>query len=108
MVPDPNRTEAGDPEGSPLTRKTDGGSSTGFDEAALYAVIRAAVKDALLDVLGTVLLVGVAFVLVVGGAQALVGSASTTGMVLGAVAVAVGLYLAAATLEVIPPIRDWF
>ena len=36
---------------------TDGGEppTTGFDEAALYTIVRDAVKDALLDVIGTVL-----------------------------------------------------
>lgn len=49
--------------------ETDGSDSfdPGFDEAALYTVVRDAVKDALLDVIGTVLLLGIAFVLVIAG-----------------------------------------
>lgn len=84
-----------------------GSPSTGVDEAALYSVIHAAVKDALLDVIGTLLLVGIAFVLVVAGGQALLTSTSTAAIAIGFTLVVCGLYLAAATLEVIPPIRDW-
>ncbi|WEL27382.1 putative membrane protein (plasmid) [Haloferax volcanii] len=53
----------------PNSWKTDGGdlSDPGFDKAALYTVVRDAVKDALLDVIGTVLLLGIAFVLVIAG-----------------------------------------
>lgn len=51
MVPNPQRPENSD-RGEPPT--------TGFDEAALYTIIRDAVKDALLDVIGTVLLLGIA------------------------------------------------
>lgn len=85
----------------------DGGTSPGFDEAALYTVVHAAVKDALLDVIGTLLLVGIAFVLVVTGARALLSATSTPRLVAGLGFVAVGLYLAAATLELVPPLREW-
>lgn len=81
-----------------------------LDEGALYVVVRNAVEDALLGVIGTLLLVGVALVLVwVGGAIAL-GSSGRTGvlpLVLGGAVALVGLYLAAATLRVIPPVRQW-
>ena len=96
-----------DPGGSSTDRRADGGASPGFDEAALYRVVRAAVKDALLDVLGTLLLVGVAFVLVLAGGQAVVSSGSSGGALLGLAVAGFGLYLAAATLEVVPPVREW-
>lgn len=86
---------------------SDDGSGQGFDEVALYRVIHAAVKDALLDVIGTLLLVGVAFVIVVIGAQVLLSSTTTLSIVAGAGLVGGGLYLAAATLEIIPPFRAW-
>lgn len=105
MVPETSRTIAG-PEGE-TEQETDGGTRTGFDEAALYSVVRAAVKDALLDVLGTLLLVGVAFVLVATGGRMAVASDATPGVVLGLVVALGGVYLAAATLEVIPPVREW-
>jgi hypothetical protein len=99
---------------TPPSRNTDAArddrddSPSEFDEARLYRVIHSAVRDALLDVVGMVLLVGVAVVLVIGGAQVALFSMSTVGAVVGAVLVVVGLYLGAATLEVIPPIREWF
>jgi len=109
MVPDSKRPRdsAQREEGSP---STDGGEplAPGFDEAALYTVVRDAVKDALLDVIGTVLLVGIAFVLVIAGIQAVFSSMSFGTVAVGIGVTAVGIYLAAATLEIIPPIRDWF
>jgi len=110
MVPGrPNESDA-DTDSPGVT--PDGGADPGFDEATLYVVVRDAVTDALLDVIGTVLLVGIAFVLVVAGGQALVASlttgARTPAVVVGSVVViAVGLCAAAATLEVVPSIREW-
>jgi hypothetical protein len=94
---------------SPQPRETDGGdpSGPGFDEAALYTVVRDAVKDALLDVIGTVLLLGIAFVLVVAGAQAVFSSLSLEAAALGIGVTAAGVYLAATTLEVVPPLGEW-
>ncbi|WP_255152901.1 hypothetical protein [Halorarius halobius] len=98
MVPDSQRPT-----------ETDGGDSfdPGFDEAALYRVVRDAVKDALLDVIGTVLLLGIAFVLVIAGIQAVFSSISLGTVAIGIGVLAFGVYLAAATLEIIPPIREW-
>jgi hypothetical protein len=108
MVPPTDSTSESHPDRSP---HPDGGESPpgpGFDEAALHAVVRDAVEDAILGVIGTVLLVGVAAVLVVAGVQIATLTPSPAGAVVG-VAVAVGgLYLAAATLGVVPPVRDWF
>jgi hypothetical protein len=87
---------------------TDGGADPGFDEAALYRVVRRAVEDAILGVLGTLLLLAVAFVIVSAGFSLAVGSLSPVGVAVGAAAVAYGFYLAAATLGVIPPVREWF
>ncbi|MFC6989210.1 hypothetical protein ACFQJD_11735 [Haloplanus sp. GCM10025708] len=104
MVPDSNgsRPDRSDDDAP----KADGGAA-GFDEARLYTVVRNAVKDALLDVVGTLLLVGVAFVLVVAGVQAVLWGLSPGTITIGVVAVAFGLYLAAAALELVPPVRDW-
>lgn len=81
-----------------------------IDEELLYAIIREAVEDALLGVIGTLLLVGIGFVLVWVGVVALASpeGAGTLRRVAGVALVAVGLYLAAATLRVIPPVREWF
>ncbi|MCU4800341.1 hypothetical protein OB920_08150 [Halobacteria archaeon HArc-gm2] len=107
MVPDRSGGSAAD-SGS----VTDGGAAAGIDEAALYTVVRKAVEDAILGVIGTVLLVGVAFVIAYVGLLGVLASAGSTGAGLAGVAVgvaliAIGLYLAAATLELIPPIREW-
>ncbi|MFC7029138.1 hypothetical protein ACFQH8_20220 [Halomicroarcula sp. GCM10025710] len=73
-----------------------------------YRVVRDAVTDALYDVIGTLLLLGIAFVLVVAGIQAVFSSMSLVTVAAGIGVAAVGVYLAAATLEIIPPIRAWF
>ena len=82
-----------------------------IDEATLYYVIRRAVEDAILGVIGTLLLVGLGLVLIwIGGAMA-VSTDPETGvlpLVLGGAIALVGLYVAAATLRIIPPIREWF
>jgi hypothetical protein len=85
----------------------DGEVAPEIDEAALFRLIRDAVKDALLDVIGTLLLLGIACILVVAGVQLFISSISQPGIAIGGVLLAVGLYLAAATLEIIPPLRDW-
>jgi hypothetical protein len=108
MVPNSDSTRNDNSDDGQPTLEGDGGVAPGFDEAALFTVIRAAVKDALLNVIGTVLLVGIAFVLVVAGGQALISSASPIGAAIGGLLVLVGVYLAAATLELIPPLRAWF
>jgi hypothetical protein len=74
-------------------------------EAVPFRLSRDAVKDALLDVIGTLLLLGLATVLVVIGGQLYLSSASGLGAAIGGVLVVGGLYLAAATLESIP--RGW-
>jgi hypothetical protein len=89
-----------------VSARGDGGAP-GFDEAALYTAVRRAVKDALLDVMGMLLLLGIAFVLVVSGGQALLQTSSPIGVVIGCFLLVIGVYLAAATLEIIPPVRDW-
>ncbi|MFB6161116.1 MAG: hypothetical protein ABEJ61_08065 [Haloferacaceae archaeon] len=104
MVPDSERPGAGGRRSAP-SPNTDGGTSPGFDEAALHDVVRRAVKDALLDVVGTLLLVGVGFVLVVAGLQAALGTTSRLGVVAGVGVAAVGVYVAAAALELVPPVR---
>jgi hypothetical protein len=53
------------------------------------------------------LLLGIAFVLVIAGVQAVFSSISLGTVAVGIGVAAVGVYLAAATLEIIPPIREW-
>jgi hypothetical protein len=108
MVPSPDSAENDPSEEKPSTSMSDGGSAAPtIDEGVLYGVIRKAVKDALLDVIGTLLLVGLAVVLIWIGGASLLSSVSLLGGAFGAIIAIVGLYIAAATLEIIPPIRDW-
>lgn len=107
MVPDSERARDDSAE-TRGTTEADGGTASGFDDAALYAVVRAAVKDALLDVIGTVLLVGIGVVLVVAGGGAIVRASGLTAVAIGVWLVAIGIYLAATSLELVPPVRDWF
>lgn len=78
--------------------------AAGIDEAALYAVVRRAVEDALLGVIGTVLLVGVAVVLVLVGVAIALGAGLGRPLValLGVVIGLVGLYVGASTLDLLP------
>ena len=88
------------------TGKTDGGHDLVLEEE-LYLVVRRAVTDALLDVIGTLVLLGFALGLVwVGGRLALEGG-STGFVAAGGAAIVVGTLLAALTLELIPPVRHW-
>ncbi len=106
MVPAPNDTSP-DPERR-AALEADGGEPVELDEVTLYTVVREAVKDALLDVIGTLLLVGIAFVLVAAGGQAVVSSGSVAETGLGLLVALFGLYLAATSLEVVAPVREWF
>ncbi|MEA1930147.1 MAG: hypothetical protein U9O06_01150 [Euryarchaeota archaeon] len=92
---------------TPPTESTD---DTGVDEQALYRVVRSAVEDAILGVLGTLLLLAIAaFFLWLGGAMLV--SAVEAGLTLnlgyGIVFLAFGLYLGARTLDLVPPLREW-
>lgn len=107
MVPDSERARDDSAETRDAT-ETDGGAEPGFDDAALYAVVRTAVKDAFLDVIGTVLLVGIGLVLVVAGGGAIVRASGLTGVAIGVWFVALGVYIAATALELVPSVRDWF
>jgi hypothetical protein len=53
-------------------------------------------------------MVGLAFVLMIAGAQPVLRSSSLTGLVASTGVTAAELSLVAATLETIPPLRDWF
>jgi len=96
--------------GSPKTScETDGGYNTGIDEEILYDTMRSAVEDALLNVLGTLFLLGISLVLVFYGAIAAASALSGGGIIQVPIAIGLigfGFYLAAATLEFVPSIRD--
>ena len=77
-----------------------------IDEQRLYTIIRDAVEDAILGVLGTLLLLGIAaFFVWLGGIFLLGGSPFE--LAFGVVFLSFGLYLGAATLELIPTLGEW-
>ena len=79
----------------------------GFDEDRLYEVVTRAVEDAVLGAIGTVILVALAVGLVWIGIAVVAANPNFLGAIFGGIAIVVGFYLAATTLEVVPPIRDW-
>lgn len=87
-------------------KKPDGGRTIGINQRELYIVVRTAVKDALMDVLGTVFLLGFALLFVSIGAQRIFDASSTTGSALGGSIVILGFVLAGAALDLIPSIRE--
>lgn len=99
--PESQRPDGSDPS------TTDGGVPAGFDEDRMYVAVRAAVEDALLGAIGTVLLVGVGLLIVWIGFAAVLSFQTWQALLLGGAVIAIGLYIAATTLGIIPPIRDW-
>jgi glycerol uptake facilitator-like aquaporin len=92
---------------APETAAVDRGSDPGFDPDRLYGVVFNAVRDALLDVVGTLLLVGIALVLAGTGLQVVLRARTVAGTALGVAVGVAGGYLGATTLELVPPARDW-
>lgn len=93
---------------------TDPGRNTDADGAAvgdleaeeLYAVVRTAVRDALLDVLGTVALLAFALLFVYAGARLLVAAPAAGGLAVGIGCIVVGVGIAASALGLGPSVRD--
>ena len=93
--------------------ETDGGTTASsqatIDEGALYVVIRKAVEDAILDVIGTLLLVGLALVLIWFGIM-VTASAFTSNRLAAAGGVFVilfGFYMALSALDMVPSIEEF-
>lgn len=106
MAPDANRRTADGRTRAVEDARTDGGYDAGLDEDELYLVVRTAVKDAMLDVIGTLVLLGFALGLVWIGGMLAVDGDSAGFVVAGGAFVALGAVLAALALELIPPIRN--
>lgn len=83
-------------------RETDGGVDVRIDQTELYDVVHAAVRDALLDILGTVLLLGFALLFVAMGVQVLFIASSMGGATVGVGIFLLGFVLAAAALDIRP------
>ncbi|MDQ2051657.1 MULTISPECIES: hypothetical protein [Natronolimnohabitans] len=86
-------------------RETDGGEITGLTQDELYTVVQTAVKDALIDVFGTVFLLGFALLFIGAGTQVILAS-STTGVLFGVGLVSLGLVVAAGAFNLVPPFRE--
>ena len=87
-------------------QEPDGGQEFGFDEQALYVVVRKAVEDALLGVIGTLVAVLVGFSLAWFGMAVAASGQSTAAFVGGIVVTGVGLTLAASAVGLGPSIWD--
>lgn len=74
---------------------TDGGTTADIDRDELYQTVHVAVEDALMDVLGTVLYLIVAFVFIVGGGQSIIASPGPVNTLFGSGMIGVGLVIAA-------------
>jgi len=94
---------AGDVSEHPVS---DGGHP-GIDEDELYAVVHDAVEDAILGVVGTLLLLAVGFVLFLSGVGALFDTESTAALGLGLTPALVGLGLFLGTLRNVLSAGEW-
>jgi hypothetical protein len=82
--------------------KSDGGVAVETSRDELYSVVRRAVRDAMLDVVGTVFLLGIALLFVAIGGQIVLGAASNTARGIGATVVVLGLVLGFAAVDYVP------
>lgn len=95
----PPQQSAGNPTEDPMSR---------IDEGTLYVIIRQAVEDAIMGVIGTLLLVGVALVLVWFGVMVTASAfnSNRTAAFGGIFVILIGFYMALSALEMIPPLSD--
>lgn len=91
------------PDANPAPTETDS-----LDPGELYVVVRKAMEDAILSVIGTLLMVGLALVLVWFGMLVAVSAYDTSPIMAlaGGIVVLVGLYQAASVLGIIPTVTD--
>lgn len=88
-----------DDGGADRQQGSDGRSVADMDEDELHTVVRDAVEDAVLGVIGTLLLVGIGFVLAATGGATLFESSGVGSATVGAILLVSGLSLAAAALK---------
>ena len=107
-APAPKRCEMS-PDANPSTKseEVDGGG-TDMAPGDHYVVVRKAMEDAILSVIGTLLLVGLSLVLIWFGMMVAVSAYDTSPLMAlaGGFVVLVGLYQAASALGIIPPVTD--
>lgn len=73
----------------------------------LYTVIRKAIEDAMLHVLGTLVLVGIATILVLAGGYVFLAGTDPAGALGGIALILIGFYIGGVSLDVVPPVDDW-
>ncbi|WP_135366352.1 hypothetical protein [Halosimplex halophilum] len=104
---DSERGDPADPDAGSGPVVSDGGSAAEIDEERLYEIVHDAVEDAVLGVVGTLLLLGIGFVFLVSGATAVVGATSTAEFGVGLTVLLVGLVVFVTTLRGVLPVRRW-
>lgn len=85
--------------------QSDGGTPIDRGEMEIYAAVRGAVKDALLEVTGLLLQLGVGLALVFLGVQTLLWSMSLLDAAFGVVLLITGIFVAAPVLKLVQPLR---
>ncbi|ARS89822.1 hypothetical protein [Natrarchaeobaculum aegyptiacum] len=86
--------------------ETDGGEPTEMSPEELYTVVNAAVTDALLDVLATVVLLGLGLLFVAGGLQGIFESSDAISYVASGALLGFGLVLIAVALDLVPSFHE--
>lgn len=82
----------------------DGVTELGQDE--IYLAVREGIKDALFDVIATIVLLALALAIAWGGLQGLATASSTVGYVSAGTALGLALVLAAAAFDLVPSFHD--
>ncbi|WP_436929446.1 hypothetical protein [Halosimplex halobium] len=99
--------DSADPDGGSGTVVSDGGSAADIDEERLYEIVHDAVEDAILGVVGTLLLLGVGVVLLSSGVTAVLGATSPAMSGLGVVVFLFGLGAVFEGLRGVLPVGRW-
>lgn len=85
---------------------TDGGTAVGVDREELDAVVRNAVRGAMLDIAGTISLLVLALLFLGSGMRGVFVSSSATGIAFSGALLAFGFLLAGMAFDLVPPFRD--
>lgn len=99
--PEPNSTTNAELE-------TDGGVAAGVTTEELYTVVHTAVKDALIDVLATIFLLGLGLAFVAAGIGSLADGSSGLELVFAGGSLGFGLVLIAAAFDLVPSFHERF
>ncbi|ELZ29738.1 hypothetical protein C475_02286 [Halosimplex carlsbadense 2-9-1] len=106
-MPDSGSDDPADSDGGSDPAVPDGGSVAEIDEERLYEIVHEAVEDAILGVVGTLLLLGIGTVFLVSGVTAVLGASSAASFGVGLTVFLVGLVVFVTTLGGVLPVREW-